>query len=537
MMSSEILMGQHMMLAFPGKGTVPPEHEQILRSVKPAGYTLFRHLNIDNPEQVLSLARTLQDLASDAGIPPLFIATDQEGGQLMSIGEGVTQLPGNMAIGATNSEDLAYQAGIVLGREMAALGINVIYAPVCDVNINPNNPVIGIRSFSEDPDKVAALSAAMIRGIQSIGIIATAKHFPGHGDTSGDSHYGITRLPYGSKRLNEIEFKPFRSAIHTGVKMMMTAHLSLPVIEGQEGIPATLSKKIITEQLRNTLNYDGVIITDAMDMKAIAQGDNLGNEAVKAIAAGVDLLLLTGNLQDQKNVYHSLSNACQERKLDAKSIQLSDIRIRKLKENLLSIEKVDLSILNCTSHQSIANQIASRAITLVRDDQHQIPFRPEPDDRIAVIMPETDDLTPADTSSYLRTSLAGAIRNHHDCVDEIKISHYPDDQEIDRVLSLIQTSKHIIIGTINACSNPSQTALVKQVLASGKPVIIVSLRLPYDLVEFPDAPCYLCTYGLLDPSLQAVAKAIFGKKPITGKLPVTIPGIASAGFGIELQNK
>lgn len=534
-MSAEIQMGQHLMLAFPGKDTIPPEYESTMRSIKPAGYTLFRHLNIDSPEQVFALTSHLQKLAKDAGMPPLFIATDQEGGQLMSIGDGVTQLPGNMAIGATGSSELARQAGEILGREMAALGINTIYAPVCDVNINPQNPVIGVRSFSEDPDLVSILAAAMIEGIQSTGVIASAKHFPGHGDTSGDSHHGITSVPHDLERLEQVEFKPFRASIQANVKMMMTAHLALPKIEGRNGVPATLSQKIIHEILRKQMGYEGVVITDAMDMKAIAQGKALGDEAIRAIAAGVDLLLLTSDLADQNYIFDKLSKNWKEGSKNLDDLHISSARISRLKAGLNTEANNDLSVLDCRSHRAVAETIARKSVTLVRDELRQLPLKLQTEARVLVIMPETEDLTPADTSSYLNPSLANAIRNHHSNVEEIIVPHNPDENDIAGISTAIQNSDYIIIGTINAFSNPAQAALVNRVIYTGKPVIVLALRLPYDLVVYPQVPCYLCTYGILKPSLQAVADAIFGRSPITGKLPVTIPSIAQMGFGMTLS--
>ncbi len=224
----------------------------------------------------------------------------------MAVGEGTTQLPGNMALGATGSAELARKAGEVLGQELAAMGINVNYAPSCDVNINPQNPVIGIRSFGENPEDVARLAGAMIEGIQSQGVAATAKHFPGHGDTAGDSHHGLPSVPHNIERLEQVEFPPFRAAIDADVKLMMTAHLALPALDGPDAPPATLSRRILHGLLREELGFEGVIVTDAMDMGAIRQGKALGEDAVRAVAAGADLLLLTSNPDDQRCVYESL---------------------------------------------------------------------------------------------------------------------------------------------------------------------------------------------------------------------------------------
>jgi beta-N-acetylhexosaminidase len=290
----ETSIGQKILLAFAGQAPTP-EIIAALKSYRPGGLTLFRSLNIENPAQVRRLTDDLQRIALDLDLPPLLIGVDQEGGQLMAIGEGTTPLPGNMALGATGSADLARKAGAVLGRELAAMGVNVNYAPSCDVNINPDNPVIGIRSFGENPAEVARLASAMTEGIQSAGVAATAKHFPGHGDTGGDSHHGLPSVPHDLQRLQQVEFPPFRAAIQAGVKLVMTAHLALPALDGPDAPPATLSRRILHELLREELGFTGVTVTDAMDMKAIRQGDGLGEAAVQAAAAGADLLLITSN--------------------------------------------------------------------------------------------------------------------------------------------------------------------------------------------------------------------------------------------------
>ena len=236
----EQAIGQKLLLAFRGKDRPSDEIIRALREYRAGGITLFRAFNIDRPSQVRQLAEQLQSLARDLNLPPLLMGLDQEGGQLMAVGEGTTPLPGNMALGATGSVELARRAGEVLGRELAAMGINFGYAPCVDVNINPDNPVIGIRSFGEDPVQVSKLAVAMIEGIQSQGVAATAKHFPGHGDTASDSHHGVPSVPHALERLKTVEFPPFQAAIKAGVRAVMTAHLALPAVDGPEAGPSDI---------------------------------------------------------------------------------------------------------------------------------------------------------------------------------------------------------------------------------------------------------------------------------------------------------
>ena len=524
-------IGQKLLLAFEGK-EASPEITSALESYRPAGITLFRHLNVEDPHQVRELTKSLQRIVRDFGLPPLLIAADQEGGQLTAIGTGTTPLPGNMALGATGSTELARKAGAVLGQELAAMGVNVNYAPSCDVNINPQNPVIGIRSFGENPGMVAQLASAMIEGIQSQGVAATAKHFPGHGDTDGDSHHGLPSVPHTLEHLQQVEFPPFKAAIATDVKLIMSAHLALPAIDGPDAPPATLSRRILHGLLRTELGYNGIIMTDAMDMKAIRQGSALGEDALRAVAAGADLLLLTSNPDDQLSVYESLSSGIQNGELDEEAAIASIERILSLKHWLAGYPQPDLSVVGCAEHHAVADEIAKRSITLVRDDANLLPLKLNPEQRVAAINPKPIDLTPADTSSYITPELGAALRQYHPNVDEYLISYAPESDEIVTLLERLQAYDMLIIGTLNACASPGQADFVKQALKLGIPSVVVALRLPYDLLVFPEAQAYVCTYSILEPSMRALAKALFGKISFRGRLPVTIPGMYALGHGI-----
>jgi beta-N-acetylhexosaminidase len=532
------MIGQRLLLAFPGKDRLFPEVVDALRRYRPAGVTLFRSINVDNPAQVFGLTQALQQAAHEAGLPPLMICVDQEGGQLMAIGEGTTPLPGNLALGAARSPELARQAGQVLGRELAAMGINVNYAPCCDVNVNPQNPVVGTRSFGEDPGQVAELSAAFVEGIQSSGVAATAKHFPGHGDTASDSHHGLPVLPHSLERLRQVELPPFAAAIRAGVLLVMTGHLALPAIDRRADLPATLSPAILKGLLRDELGFRGVTITDAMDMQAIQQGESLGQEAVRAAAAGADLLLLTPNPADHERIYASLAQAVQDAVLDSQEMGASTRRILALKQWLAEgPPRPDLDVVGSSPHLAIAREIAERSITLVRDfpaptsRRGLLPIRLPAGGRLAVILPRLLDLTPADTSSYVTHTLAQALRTFHPDVDEFLVPHAPTEADIASIRQVLTGYDLVIIGTVNASRQPAQAALVQAVLAADVPAIIVAMRMPYDLLAFPEAKTYLCTYSVLEPSMQALARALFGRLETRGRLPVSIPGLYPLGHG------
>jgi beta-N-acetylhexosaminidase len=518
-------IGQRLLLAFDGFDKPSAEVLANIKKIKPAGFTLFRSMNIKSAAQVCQLTSYLQQLALDLGIPPFLICADQEGGQLMAVGDG-TPLPGNMALGATRSSELAYKAGKVLGSELSALGINVNYAPSADVNINPRNPVIGTRSFGDDPEVVGTLASALIAGIQSQGVAATVKHFPGHGDTQVDTHLGLLILTHSIGRLKAVELPPFGAAIKAGVKCVMTAHLGIQALDGEQAPPATLSYHAITGLLRQELGFDGVVISDAMDMGAIRQGDQLGEQAIKACQAGVDLLLLTADPKEHRRIYEALVNAIERDSLSSELIDSSLTRIAELKNWIASRSLIpDLSVIRCFEHMRVADEIAEKSITLVRDRENLLPLQLSPDKRIAVLVPEPKDLTPADTSSYEKPALAEEIRAFHPNTQRFSIPFAPGDQDIKKIIASLREFDLIIAGTINACSTPSQAELINQLVLANKPVIAVAMRLPYDAEVLPQVGTCLCCYSILEPSMRAVAKALFGRIPISGKLPVLVKDI------------
>lgn len=528
-MTLEQLIGQKILLAFQGKETLSPEIIEAFKKFHPSGISLFRSFNIGTLSQTRALTDSLQRFARDLDLPRLLIATDQEGGQLMAIGDG-TPLPGNMALGATRSTELARKAGEVLGRELSALGINVNYAPCADVNINPQNPVVGVRSFGENPRLVVELTAAMIEGMQSQGVAATVKHFPGHGDTASDSHHALGTVPHTLKRLQEVELPPFVAALKADAKLVMTAHLGITSIDGPDAPPATLSPNILNGLLRRDLGYEGVIITDAMDMKAIAQGEELRGAAWRAAKAGADLLLVMSVPQDQALIYEGLLEGARTGQLSMADLQASVDRIARLKQWIADNSKTyDLSVICSAEHMQVADEIAENSITLVRDRDNLLPIRIETDKRIAVVIPTPKDLTPADTSSYIQPKLAESIRTYHSRTDEFSIPYSPDENETASILARVREYDLIVIGTINAYAEKNQAEFVREALKLGKPVIVVAMRLPYDLAAFPQASTFVCTYSILEPSMRAVAQALFGRGAMKGQLPVSIPSPNEAG--------
>jgi len=262
-----------------------------------------------------------------------------------------------------------------------------------------------------------------------------------------------------------------------------------------------------------------------MDMKAIQQGTGLGGSAVQALAAGADMLLMTSNVDDQLRVFDKLRVAINNNQLDEKEFSSSIYRIRELKDWIRCQTQPDLDVVGCEKHQRIADEIAERSITLVRDRENILPLRLSPEKKVAVVIPRPMDLTPADTSSYVNPQLADAIRQYHPQVVEFQVPQSPTAGDISDLKVALAGYDLIILGTINAFNTPTQAVLVREVLKMGVQCLVVALRLPYDLASFPQISTYICTYGILEPSMRALAKALFGQIPFQGQLPVTIPGL------------
>ena len=518
----EHAVGQKMLAAF--KGYEPSaELLNLLARAQIGGVTLFRSLNVRDPRQVRELTTALQEAAAKSGQPPLLVGADQEGGQLLAIA-GTTPFPGNMALGATRSPELARRAGFAVGRELAAMGINVNYAPVCDVNVNPQNPVIGTRSFGEDPVQVGFFAAATIEGLQEAGVAATAKHFPGHGDTATDSHYGTPVLPFSEERLDRVELPPFKAAISAGARLIMTAHIALPGLTGGLDVPATLSPEIMRTLLRDRLGFRGVTISDAMNMGAMEEGLGLVVDCIGAAAAGVDLLLLADCGEGFAAVYAAVLQAARRGLLAQRETVESAQRVLDLKSWISQQEQPGMEVVNSKEHRALAYEIAAQSVTLVRDRAELLPLSLGPDARIALVMPRPADLTPADTSSYDAPVLAEMLRRHHPNVDEIEVSINPAPSDTSAILRQTEGYDLVIVGTINAFQHPGQAALVRMLLETTGKVITVALRLPYDLLAYGNASTYICTYNLQPPSMEALADALWGRIPFRGQLPVTVTG-------------
>jgi beta-N-acetylhexosaminidase len=518
-----------LMLAFDGL-ELPPGMAARLGDAPAAGITLFRNLNVREPGQVRELTSSIQRAARDT----LLIAADQEGGQLLALGDGPTAFAGNMAVGAVGDEVLAEQVGAATGRELRAMGVTVAYAPVCDVASNPANPALGIRSFGDDPPAVARLAAATVRGLLAGGVAPTAKHFPGLGDLGADSHHELASVgePADRERFERLELVPFRAAIDAGARLVMSAHIAAPALTGAPQVPATLSRRVMTDLLRDDLGFRGLSVTDALDMAALAQGPGQIVDVLAAVGAGVDLLLTTPDGEARLRIETGLRQAARRKLLDRQATMTTLERLAALRSWLSTIPQPDLAVVGSAAHRALARRLAERSVTLVRDDAGLVPIRLPSDASIAVLQPQPVDLTPADTSSHVGPTLAAAIAARHPRVTSFVTGHAPDDAEIAALREAVAGHDLLVIGTISASLEPAQARLVRELLATGMATITVALRTPWDLLAYPSAATHACSYGILPTTVDALVDALFGRIGFSGRLPVTVGDLYPRGHGL-----
>jgi len=486
-----------------------------------AGISLFRHVNVQGPAQLRTLTDAIQALAPE-GLPFL-IAADQETGQLVGLGADSTPFAGAMALGAVGDADLAERVGAAVGRELRAAGVNVNYAPVCDLATDPANPGLGVRSFGDDPERAGELVAAFVRGHAASGVASTLKHFPGIGALAGDTHHELVAVDADADTLRRRELVPFRRGIEAGAGLVMSGHAAVPALGGPADLPATGDPAVARRLLRDELGFEGVAISDAFNMRSLAQGPaGRAIEAVAAIRAGLDLLLLTSDPAGAE-LDDALVLAAARGLLDPSSPSLERIAsLRRALATAPAAGEPDLSVIGSAAHRSLADELARRSITLVRDDAGLLPLRLADDANVAVVMPRPADLTPADTSSTVAPGLADAIRRHHPGVSEHLVSWDPTPDEIRAARNAAAGADLHVIGTVSASLAPGQVALVESLLALGKPTVTVALRTPWDLDAYPASATHACTYSILEPSLIALADALFGNAPFPGTLPVRV---------------
>jgi beta-N-acetylhexosaminidase len=488
------------------------------------------------PYAVAAFLNRMQRLAKT----PLMVSGDFERGASMRVG-GTTVFPHAMAFGATGNPAYSRYEGEVTAREARALGVHWIYYPVADVNNNPDNPIINIRSFGENPEAVAAQVRAFIEGAHSDKknyALATAKHFPGHGDTAVDSHMNMPTITVDRDRLEHLELVPFKAAIEAGVDSVMTAHIAVPALS-PPGIPSTLSSAILTDLLKKELGFKGIIVTDALEMAGIVKSFSTGDAAVRALEAGADVLLMP---TDPEAVVKAVTAAVQSGRLTRQRIQESVIKVLAAKERVGLDRKrfVDLEgigdVVDSPESNEKAQEIADHAVTLVRNGGGMIPLA-APDKACYVVMPESRQSTEGQLfSQEIRKIAPRAVVTTWD-------SAFSREQVDEAVGRLMGCESYVVAafasvgayrGTVGMLGGELPRAL-EALISSGKPVALIALGNPYVLRNFGNVTAYLATYSNVAPSEIAAARATLGEIAIGGRLPVTIPGQAAYGEGIQLR--
>ena len=523
--SEQNIANPHLMLAFEGTG-VPPWLTDRLTTSPPAGLTLFRELNMESPEQTAELTTRLQGL--NTAPLPLLIAADQEGGQLLGI-TGSTPFAGNMALGATGDHDLVFRVTQAMGREMRAVGINVNYAPVADVATQADNPSLGIRSFGDDPITVATMTAASVEGFISAGVLPTVKHFPGKGEAMVDPHYHLPVLDLDRERLDTVELPPFQAAFRAGAPLLMIGHYVVPAITGSREIPISATEKGMDGFVRAQLGYEGVIITDALDMGALDQGPAQVVDIIAMMRAGVDLLLCMPDPDLQERVRIALERGFSRGLIPEDTLHRSRDRIEGIRSSL-DTDGPNPGLVGSAEHQRLASELALRSITLIRDDAGLMPLHLASGARVLSLEPTPSNVTPADTTALFPPYLATGLRSHHQAVTELVYPHDPDHNDITSALEAAGTHDLVVVGTVTATAG--QATLVEALLATGRPVVTVALRTPFDLAHYPAAKTHVCTYSSHHPSMNALASALFGRSGVPGRLPAAIPDLSPTGHGL-----
>ncbi|TDW17044.1 glycoside hydrolase family 3 N-terminal domain-containing protein [Kribbella kalugense] len=483
-----------------------------------------------DPQQIAGLSNGLQAASiANTGVP-LQIGTDQEYGSVVRVGPPATQFPGGMALGATRSATYARSAGAIAGRELRALGITTDFAPDADVNVNPLNPVIGVRSISSDPALVAQLVAEQVKGYQRDGrIVSTAKHFPGHGDTATDSHTGIPVIDHTLEEWTRIDLPPFQAVIRAGIQSIMTAHIVVPALD-PSGDPATLSRPILSGILRGQLGFDGVVITDSLGMQGVRDKYGDAEIPLRAIEAGVDQLLMP---VDPGLAYNSVLDAVRAGRISEARIDESVKRILTLKRStgLVDDPYVDpgriAKLVGTRANYAEAQRIADRSTTLLRNDADLLPLSPAP--RTILV------------TGYSPAALATALQARSATTIVKDTGTTPTDAKIADAVATVADLTVVLTNkawdTEVTDKQAKQQKLVNALLATGRPVIVVPVRDPYDVAYFDPAPTTLVTYGSTAPSMEALAKVLYGEIAPTGKLPVEIPDLHPFGHGLTFDPK
>ncbi|MCX5283455.1 MULTISPECIES: glycoside hydrolase family 3 protein [unclassified Streptomyces] len=498
--------------------------EELIAKYRVGGiiYFAWAH-NTRDPHQIADLSNGIQRASLDQprGLPVL-ISTDQEHGIVARVGKPATLFPGAMALGAGGSRADARTVGTISGAELRAIGIRQDYSTDADVNVNPANPVIGVRSFGADPDAVAGLVAAEVKGYQSSAVAATAKHFPGHGDTAVDSHFGFPVITHTREVWEKLDAVPFRAAIRAGIDSIMTAHIMVPALD-PAGDPATLSHPILTGILRGELGYDGVVVTDALGMEGVRTKYGDDRVPVLALKAGVDQLL---NPPDLHVAWNAVLDAVRGGELTEARLDESILRVLRLKAKLglLSDPYVEDAavdrVVGTRAHLREADRIAERTTTLLVNKEKLLPLSRRRTPKVLVV--GADPASPSLSDGPPTTVLAGALTELGFTATALSTGTAPTAAKITEAVTAAGGADVVVVATYNVTATGSQKTLVERLVATGVPVVAVSVRNPYDVAQLPGVGACVAAYSWIDVEVRAAARVIAGRAEPRGTLPVAV---------------
>jgi beta-N-acetylhexosaminidase len=487
-----------------------------------------------DPLEAASFINRMQKLAK----VPLLISGDFERGASMRL-DATTVFPHAMAFTASRDPNEARLEGEITAREARAMGVQWLFFPDADVNNNPDNPIINIRSYGENPADVSAFVSAFIEGAHSVAgsrVLTTAKHFPGHGDTATDTHMNLATINGDKPRLESIEWAPFRAAISSGTDSIMTAHIAVPALDDL-GVPATLSPKILTGILREEMGFKGLVVTDALEMGGIAQGYKSGEASVLALKAGADVLLMP---TDAEAAINAVEAAVKKGTLTQKRIEESVLRILAAKarvglgaKKLVDLEEIH-SVVNSLPSNTIAQTISDKSVTLVRNQGDFVPLKAPASTAFFLLTEGRGSAEGVTFASELKKRVAGA--------QVLTLDSTMSDADLQEALQKASgASSYVAVAFASVAAYRGSVALgggfpqmIQNMVATKKPVGLMALGNPYLLRSFSDVAAYVTTYSTVPPSEVSVVRALFGEIAIGGKLPVTIPGLAQYGDGIQI---
>lgn len=512
-MTLEEKVGQ--MIGFAFKGTDYNEELKMQIEDMKVGLVIYFKDNCATPAQVFNLNK---EIYKNAKIPP-FVSLDQEGGMVARVTEGVAQSPGAMPISATGNPKNAYKLAYNMGRELQMLGFNFNFAPVGDINNNPKNPVINVRSYSENPDIVSEYVVEAVNGYSDALMMSSIKHFPGHGDTAVDSHIGLPVVDFDEKRLYEMELKPFIKAKELDLPGIMVSHVLFTKYDDK--YPSTLSKKVVQGLLRDKIGYDGLVVTDSLTMKAVFDNFTIEEIVENGFNSGDDILLLCGarDINLQKDFYDTAVRLARDGKIPEAKIDESVQRILKYKERFIrpmadSFEDIEKELCNEEAVE-FSEQVSLDSITLIDDNKKLLPIKKN--EKTLIVFPQIQVVTLVENDDTGLMSLAEFMPF---ACDKIYMPLSPNAEEKELLLKKQTEYDKIIYCSYNACFNPEQADLINSLNKDN--LIVVAIRTPYDYEVLKDISTYVCSYEATPLAFKSLAKVLTGEEEAKGKIPVTI---------------